>query len=113
MNANYLDEFYRALSELPDYCYIKEFSPITTNELGNTLLHAAASLDDVEAIKQLVEQGANLEARGEYGMTPLHFAVLKDNRNAVKILVDLGANQNAENDDGVTPLSLDSKGKES
>ncbi|MCY1019465.1 ankyrin repeat domain-containing protein [Pyxidicoccus sp. MSG2] len=64
------------------------------------------------AVRDLLSQGADVNARGNYGSTPLHFAVLapyqKDRPlpdiDGVKALLDAGADPNARDDHAQTPL---------
>ena len=59
---------------------------------------------DVEAIKVLLDKGANLEAVNENGQTPLHCAAREGHKKAIKVLLDKGANLEAVNEYGQTPL---------
>ena len=56
--------------------------------------------------KQLIKEGADVNARNIFGSTPLHHAVKHDKINVVKFLRDNGANENIADDSGTTPLSL-------
>jgi len=77
---------------------------------GYTSLHAAASRDDIELIKLLLQKGADIEAqwvndrridrfisasqRDNKGVTPLHVAMLRNNMPIVELLLDHGADIN-------------------
>ena len=58
-----------------------------------TLLHLAANLwnSDVDVLKHLVTQGADVNAKSEDGDTPLHFAAEWNSVEIVKYLVSRGA----------------------
>ncbi len=67
-------------------------------------LYRAAGMGDLEAVKYLVEDGANVHSANNKGMTPLHAAALGGHLEVVKYLVEDGANVNATNSDGGRPL---------
>jgi len=58
-------------------------------------LHLAASEGDVELVKELLEQGLNVNARDMHGLTPLHVAALKGHTEVAKVLLEHGADVNA------------------
>lgn len=64
-----------------------------------------APLDNVEIIRYLTENGANVSSETYDGWTPLHFASANENTDVVHYLVEHGANVNAENNKKSTPLN--------
>ena len=79
--------------------------PDQTIESGWTPLHRAADLDHVPIAKLLIDEGANVNAKGgENGWTPLLFAVQNASLPMAKLLIDSGASVNAESKAGWTPL---------
>lgn len=58
-------------------------------------LHAAAHVGNVERIKELIEQGVDLEEQDEFGRTAVHIAAFGSQKEATKILVENGADINA------------------
>ncbi len=58
---------------------------------GMTALHHAVIRADMEAIKDLIEEGAGINTRDNYGWTPLHWAVFKQDENICRFLVQTGA----------------------
>ena len=59
-----------------------------------------------DAVRALVAQGLDVNAREADGTTALHWAVRSDDLETVKLLIRAGANVNASNRYGVTPLGL-------
>jgi 26S proteasome non-ATPase regulatory subunit 10 len=72
--------------------------------IGLSILHLASVEGKVEAIKTLIDQGANIEASGANGFTPLHVAVSRGQLKVMEILIDRGANIEAPCENGFTPL---------
>lgn len=58
-----------------------------------------------EAIKSLLDSGANPNACDEHSLGFLHWSVRLGRVDAVKILLDAGADVNIQANDGATPLS--------
>ncbi|MCR5506806.1 MAG: ankyrin repeat domain-containing protein [bacterium] len=69
---------------------IKDINASDVN--GWTFLHYAAIRDNSEAIRFLVNHGANMELKTSEEKTPLYLAAIMENIEAVKTLVELGAN---------------------
>lgn len=67
-------------------------------------LREAALAGDVARVKQLIAQGADVNAASDGGETPLIRAVRGKSLEAVKLLVDAGADPNAKTSDGRTAL---------
>ncbi|MGC9119596.1 MAG: ankyrin repeat domain-containing protein, partial [Thermoproteus sp.] len=70
---------------------VKIFGPRHADREGGTALHAAARLCDVELIQQLLDGGANIDARDKHGRTPLYYAVESRCLDAVLLLLQRGA----------------------
>lgn len=71
-----------------------------------TLLHVAVIENRLETIKQLIDQGAKLDAQDGLGLTPMHYAAKMGNTEALELLAIAGANLIAPNRNGKTPLGL-------
>lgn len=70
---------------------------------GDTLLHIAARLGDMDTIKWLVDAGMNINEQGEMGSTALHNAYQYRNTEIVEFLLDQGASPKTENYFGKLP----------
>lgn len=64
---------------------------------GWSLLHTAASLDDLGTLEYLIEHGVNLDAVNNQGDTALHVAAYSFKEKALKRLLEAGANQAIKN----------------
>ncbi len=70
-------------------------------------LLAAVLKGKIDFIEDLVDQGANVDAKTlKRGITSLHWAAHHGKLDVVKCLVELGADTETEEDDGRTPLHL-------
>lgn len=92
--------------DLPEFEGIDLNGVDVLSRLNNTPLHIASIWGDVDAIKLLVEAGANINAQGEHGYTPLHEYIEQGHYNAAKTLILLGASMEIANNDGLTPAQL-------
>ena len=70
-------------------------------------LYKAAERNEVERIKQLLAEGADINQTGGRDQeTPLHRAITRRSTEAAKILIDAGADINKPRGDGQTPLEM-------
>jgi len=72
-------------------------------------IHAAARQGNIEAVKQHLAAGADVNAIDHEGNTPLHHAVYNDQTEIIRLLIDKGAEVNgkrkaANHEKGVAPL---------
>jgi cytohesin len=74
------------------------------NAYGETALDTAARIGDVEAVRLLLEAGADPAVVNKYGDTPLHTAVLHRHADVVKLFLSRGVDPNIRDRHGETPL---------
>lgn len=68
-------------------------------------IHTAVITDNIEALKQHIAAGTNINEKDPFGgSSPLISASLFDKKEAAKILLDAGADINFQNSDGSTAL---------
>lgn len=72
---------------------------------GETGLHLAAKMNDVERMKYFLDKG-NLNERSSDGSTALHLAITDGDAESAKLLLDRGADICITTNDGNTPLHL-------
>ena len=70
-------------------------------------IHEAAGLKgNIEAVKQHLAAGADVNMKDDWGKTPLHKAAAYGGKEVTELLIDAGADVNTKNDEGRTPLDL-------
>jgi hypothetical protein len=80
--------------------------PAEAPEPPNVSLHEAVIVDNVEAIRQHVAAGSDLDAKDDYGSTPLIIAATFGKAEAAQALIEGGADLSIPNNDGSTPLQV-------
>ena len=64
----------------------------------------AARTGNIEAVKQHLAAGTDVNAKTGSGWTPLHYAAREGHKEITDLLLTNGADVNAKNDEGGTPL---------
>jgi len=72
-----------------------------TAKVPDISIHKAAEDGNIEAVKQHLAAGTDVNAKGESGSTPLFFAATKE---IAELLIAKGAEVNPKNQHGTTPL---------
>jgi len=76
----------------------------TTAKAPDISIHQAAMTGNIEAVKQHLAAGVDLDAKNNYGRAPLHWAASEGRKEVAELLIAEGANVNAKGLDGQTPL---------
>lgn len=71
---------------------------------ADVTLHLAAYIGDLEKAQALVQNGSDVNARGQAGETPLHMAACAGHRDLAELLINSGADVNAQAGGGWTAL---------
>ncbi|KAF7241356.1 2-5A-dependent ribonuclease [Varanus komodoensis] len=69
-------------------------------------LNEAVRFGSIETVQQLLEKGAEVNAKVESGWTALHSAVKADREDVVRLLLNKGADLHARKDNGATPFII-------
>ena len=64
----------------------------------------AARTGNIEAVKQHLAAGVDVNAKDVDGINPLHYATWTDHKETVELLLANGADVNGKSDFGKTPL---------
>ena len=84
---------------------LTRYNNINPNDIidfqGNSLLHAATALGDVEIVKYLLRRGMDPQLQNFAGNSALHFAVSGRYAKIIDLLLDHLANEQQANNDGV------------
>jgi len=67
-------------------------------------IHVAAKKGNIEAIKQHIANGADVNEKDDSEWTPLHYAASYGRKEIIELLIDNGADVNAKKKNGATPL---------
>ena len=71
-------------------------------------IREAVKTGNIEAVKQHLDAGADVNAKGKYGRTPLHYAATRGLKKIIELLIARGADVNTKIEvgdyKGQTPL---------
>jgi ankyrin repeat protein len=77
-----------------------------TTKAPDISIHKAAEDGNIEAVKQHLAAGTDVNAKDGGGWTPLHHAAYGGHKEIFEILIANGADVNAKMEDGDTPLDM-------
>jgi len=67
-------------------------------------IHNAAGEGNIEAVKQHIAAGTDVNAKSEDGQTSLHFATIGGHKEIAELLIAASVDMNAQDEKGNTPL---------
>ena len=73
---------------------------------GDTPLHKVALWGDRRATLLLLDEGAEIDVKGDMGCTPLYYAVMNKHVAVAKVLLEHGANPDHRSELGFTSREL-------
>ena len=59
-------------------------------------IREAVKIGNIEAVKQHLDAGADVNAKGKYGRTPLHYAATRGHKKIIELLSAKGADVNTK-----------------
>ena len=68
----------------------------TTAKAPDINIHKAAQVGNIEAVKQHLAAGTDVNAKDKYGRTTLHAAAVGGSKEVVELLIDKGEDVNAK-----------------
>ena len=71
--------------------------------LSTSTLHQSIADNDMQALRQLLAQRINVDAKNHSGKTPLHLAALLGLEGFVRDLLKANASIDIKDDEGITP----------
>lgn len=80
--------------------------PENMSEVEKTELEVAVCMGDIKRVAELLDGGADIEARGSLGRSPLFLAASHNHPSIVTLLLSRGAKADAEDVEGRTPLQV-------
>ena len=108
-----LREYFAEIEEChPGFGGIHPVTIRSANILGDTPLQVAVRRGDILIVGDMIDTGADINARGEYGYTPLHYAVSFGHTEIARLLLSRGASSSIRNDDGRTALDIATSSKD-
>ena len=69
-------------------------------------IHEAAANGNIEAVKQHIAAGTDVNVKNKFGSAPLHYAAVEGHKEVVELLLANGADVNAKDVDGETPVDF-------
>jgi len=85
-------------------CGGSQSSEPPTAEAPDISIHDAAEEGNIEAVKQHLAAGTDMNARGVFGGIPLHQAAWNGHKEVIELLIDAGTDVDAKGESGETPL---------
>ncbi len=73
---------------------------------NKTILMYSSWIGNIDAVKHLVDLGANINAQDSSNATALHLAIWKDHTDTALFLLQKGASSTAMSVDGMTPNDI-------
>ncbi len=106
MESDPLSAVLREIATLPDFSGVDVPSVAMRSSEGTTPLHIAALRGDRNAVRVLLDAGADPNVEDQRGCTPLHEALKAPHLQVARMLVAAGGQLDARSRDGVSPREM-------
>lgn len=101
-----LEDVLKKYSEHPDFLGVEINDPNQLGAIDDAVLHIAVRRANMEDIQALLENGADINLKGDLGNTPLHYAAMKGNTSIISFLLKYRAKKNILNDFDQLPVKV-------
>lgn len=102
-SRNFIKPVFDQYKNEPVFLELKRSNFVVTAD-GNTALHVASQKGRTDIVKFLLENGMNVDCRGNNNMVPLMYAIQSSKQETVKVLLENGANVELKDENQKTPL---------
>ena len=85
-------------------CATKQPPEAPTTKAPEISIHKAAYQGNIDAVRQHIAAGTDVNTQDDSGWTPFHWAASKVHNKVAKLLIEEGADVNVVNKDGLAPL---------
>ena len=86
--------------------FLITFSMVPSVQTGGSRLHIAAAMGNVDQVRDLLDDGAQIDEAKDDGTTALHSAATMGHAEVVRVLVEEGSWVEATGNSGATPLMM-------
>lgn len=103
---NSLEDLLKSYETIPDFYGLKIETIDSKSRYGDQVIHMACVSGNIQDLEIFLNNGADINARGEGGMTPLHYAVEQGHLETLQFLLANGADKSIKDDDGETATDM-------
>lgn len=72
--------------------------------MNNVSLHRLARTNEIDALKEAIDRGANVNEKDKFGTTALHYSISEANHDVTDLLLERGADVTTQDHNGATAL---------
>lgn len=107
--SDYFLEVIKRYARHPMFAHLNDITANSTAMDGDSILHKAVSSKDADAVRVLLDHGANPNIVGDMGCTPLHEAVELQQIEIASVLLEAGASPLALSEFKQSPFDIASQ----
>ena len=72
--------------------------------MANPTIHRLARTNEMSALKEAIQAGADVNEKDKFGTTALHYSISEGNHDIARFLLEHGADVTVQNSNGATAL---------